>query len=193
MHVEPFEEAIRSVLPDCWTLASRDRQLVLRRDRSVMFYSGSHKPVLKSEEQWQAFLEAYGFEGSFLMVLWFDRPLGEETLKHLAEQNRMSDKFREHMSEGLGKRVPLRKDHFHPETLGERALVDEFRLACGVLPFHRLPDINNEEFSVYLASSFDRGGVPGGEVAIHPAEVFEECRAVVGQVLEILGAPPAGP
>jgi len=148
------EDRVRAVVPKGWTVATKEDTLVVRRDAPSRFINRINLPGIKgdSAEARRKYYEDFGFTRNFEFALRFRRRVTQEEYDRWRAENDRSNKKRGEMTETLRKRgIGHKFDEFAPSTPEEKRLVAEYVRAVAALPYHTLPGLFAEGYSVNLS------------------------------------------
>jgi hypothetical protein len=185
----PWADRVAGIMQPGWEVVQSDGSVVSTRKKPVTFYYSISLPAAGDELRAEMIEESKRAEKYQITLDIVDR-LPDTKYQELKAANERTEQELEDLESRMGRFAS--KGSYLPTTPGEQALYHEYQRALASLPYHQLPDLYDEQYSVFVKTSRHPGD------AFYSAREEMECRAVLeniysfAEVYEGKKGPPQG-
>gem|GEM_PF-2108776 len=170
--LEGWRNKVATTLQPGWEINLVNHSLVIVRTEPVTYYNPIALPAADSELRKQM-IERGKRTKSYQITLDFVERLSAGRYEQLKAINASTDK--ELLSQEEQMRKFASKGNYMPTTAAEKLLYDQYKKALSTLPYHRLPDLHDDKYSIYVITTR-----PPWSAFYSGRE--QECRAVIENI-----------
>jgi hypothetical protein len=167
---------LKAILPQGWSVAEGDSEIVITRDEEVWFCDSFSRPTMSAKEL-DLYVKKKGARAKYTIRLRLADAVSRDALALQKSKNAQAE-LELRSLRGQMQHIKQRADVFYPMTPSEQKLVDQFHaLQKTIVP---IPDGTLSGRSVFLSSNLEYPNT------IHPPDVHDECTRVYEKIETLL-------